>query len=110
MRRNDDPDASATIAFGIVGAILVFVMIVALQALFYRMQNEEYKAKVITEAPEQLSRLVAEQREKLGGYRWVDEKAGIAAIPIERAMDLTVRDLNRVTKVITPPPARSVKP
>lgn len=94
MQRNDDPDASATIAFGIVGAILVFVMIVALQALFYRTQNEEFKRKVIAQAPEELSRITAEQREKLGSYRWVDEKAGVAAIPIERAMDLTIRDLN----------------
>jgi hypothetical protein len=95
MRRNDDPDASATIAFGIVGAILVFVIIVALQALFYRTQNEEFKRKMIAQAPEELSRLVAEQRERLGGYRWVNEKVGIAAIPIDRAMELTIRELNR---------------
>jgi hypothetical protein len=95
MRRNDDPDASATIAFGIVGAILVFVLIVALQALFYRMQNEEFKKKVVAQAPEDLSRLVAEQQEQLGAYRWVDQKAGVAAIPIDRAMDLTVRELDR---------------
>lgn len=92
MRRNDDPDASATVAFGIVGAILVFVMIVGLQALFYRTQNEELKRKVVAQAPEELSRLVAEQRERLGGYRWVDEKAGVAAIPIDRAMELTTLD------------------
>jgi hypothetical protein len=28
------------------------------------------------------------QREALGGYAWVDRDAGIARIPIERAMDL----------------------
>jgi hypothetical protein len=28
------------------------------------------------------------QREELGRYRWVDRSAGIASIPIERAMDI----------------------
>lgn len=108
MRRNDDPDASATIAFGIVGAILVFVIIVALQALFYRTQNDEYKRKVIAQAPEELSRLVAEQRERLGGYRWVDEKAGVAAIPIDRAMELTTMDY--ATRPSAAEPAEGGKP
>ncbi len=110
MRRNDDPDASATIAFGIVGAILVFVIIVALQALFYRTQNEEYKRKMIAQAPEELSRLVAEQRERLGGYRWVDEKAGIAAIPIDRAMELTIRELNRARAAASSGPGAAPSP
>jgi hypothetical protein len=31
------------------------------------------------------------QRETLSRYRWVDRDAGLAAIPIERAMDLVVQ-------------------
>jgi hypothetical protein len=108
MRKNDDPDASAAIVFGIVGAILVFVVIVALQAMFYRMQNEELKKKTTTEAPEELSRLIAEQQEQLNAYRWVNEKAGVAAIPIDRAMEITVRDLSRAQA--GSPAVQGVKP
>jgi uncharacterized membrane protein YhfC len=99
MRRNDDPDASATIAFGIVGAILIFVLIVALQALFYRAENQEFQRKVVSQAPEELSRVVAEQQQQLSSYRWIDSAKGIAAIPIDRAMELTVWDYNAVHEV-----------
>ena len=34
--------------------------------------------------------LQAEQRAKLGHYGWVNRDAGLARIPIERAIDLTV--------------------
>jgi hypothetical protein len=33
------------------------------------------------------------QEKQLHSYGWVDEKAGVAHIPIERAMELTVQRL-----------------
>ena len=36
----------------------------------------------------------AEQLEDLNSYGWVDQQAGIAHIPIDRAMELTVRELS----------------
>ena len=33
-----------------------------------------------------------QQREQLSHYRWVDRDAGLAAIPIEKAMDLVARE------------------
>ncbi len=35
------------------------------------------------------------QREELSRYRWVDRDAGLAAIPIERAMDIVVQQGTR---------------
>ncbi len=94
MNRYDDPTALPTIAYGIVLAVLVFVTIVALQALFNRMETEEFQKKIVAEAPEELDRLVAEQEEELNSYRWIDQKTGVAAIPIERAMEIAERELN----------------
>ncbi|HEV2234629.1 MAG TPA: hypothetical protein VGV68_14650 [Terriglobia bacterium] len=37
-----------------------------------------------------LKRLVLGEDEKLNSYGWVDQKAGIARIPIDRAMDLLI--------------------
>lgn len=34
------------------------------------------------------ARLRAKENERLGGYSWADQPAGVARIPIERAMDL----------------------
>lgn len=77
----------------VVGAVFVFVIIVALQAVFYREEEEEKVSKVYSMAPEELSRLRAAQQEALHSYRWVDQAQGRVAIPIDRAMDLTVIEL-----------------
>jgi hypothetical protein len=41
-----------------------------------------------TDERTQLNEIVGTQEQTLNGYGWVDEKAGIVHIPIERAMDL----------------------
>ena len=93
-RSGDDPSSSPTLAFAILGAILLFVLIVALQAFYYHMQDKEDYRKQVVPAPEEISRLRAEQLEQLNGYRYVDAQKGIVAIPIDRAIKLTVRDMN----------------
>lgn len=109
-KRNDDPNAGPTLAYGIVGAVLVFVMAVGLQALFYSEQRHELDRKVVSKAPEPLVRLAAEQQEKLHSYRWVDARAKVVAIPIDRAMELTIRDLNRGVPLPNPSAASAIEP
>ena len=92
MSSNGDPNTSTTILVGIVGAILVFVTIVGLEALFYNAEQAENVAKVYQRDPEELTRLRADQIEQLHGYRWIDRDKGVVAIPIDRAMDLIVRE------------------
>jgi len=40
---------------------------------------------------EQLHKFLIDQEKQLNSYGWVDEKAGVAHIPIERAMELTAQ-------------------
>jgi hypothetical protein len=94
MVRYDDPNVQLSALVGILGSILLFVIIVGLQALFYKMQEDELRLKVYTQPYEELRRLDAEQLEDLNSYGWVDQQAGIAHIPIDRAMELTVRELS----------------
>jgi hypothetical protein len=105
---HDDPHAGPTLAYGILGAVLVFVITVGLQALFNSEQRRELDRKVVSKAPEALVRLAAEQQEKLHSYRWVDAKAGVVAIPIDRAMELTIRDLNRGASLPNPSAAPAI--
>ena len=86
--RYDDPNVSASAVIGIIGAILLFVVIVALQALFYSAEEAERARKVHGRAGEEAERLTAEQQEILNSYRWIDQQAGVVGIPIERAMEL----------------------
>jgi hypothetical protein len=91
-RPQGDPDATLTAVVGVVGAVLIFVVVVGLVALYQRAENAELTRKQIAPAPAELESVRAEQLGQLHGYRWVDAKKGIAAIPIERAMDLVVRE------------------
>lgn len=90
--RWDDPDASLTLVVGIAGALFLFALIVALQALYGAAERAEFQRKVVEEKPIELQSLRAAQLERLGGYRSVDPAGGVVAIPIERAMDLVVEE------------------
>lgn len=87
---NIDTRQVATVA--IFGAILVFVVIVLLQVLFFRMDKRD-QAQFLGRRPAELARVLAEQTTQLGTYRWVDRPAGVAQVPIKRAMQLELEDL-----------------
>lgn len=86
--RYDDPNVPASAVVGLIGAILLFVIIVGLQALFYRMQDTEMADKVYSQPYGELRQLDADQLERLNSYGWVDQQAGVVHIPIDRAMEL----------------------
>ena len=88
--RYDDPDVPASLVVGVVSAVLLFVVVVALQALFYRMAEGERSRKVYEQPYEALQKLDADQLGTLSSYGWVDQQQGVTRIPIERAMQLIV--------------------
>lgn len=90
--RYDDPNVPASAIVGILGAVLLFVIIVGLQALFYSMEGKEHARKVTEDPYEPLQRLEADQLGVLNSYGWVDQQAGIAHIPIDRAMELVAEE------------------
>ena len=88
----DDPSASPT-AYVILIFVAVFVIVlIALQAYFGQSMNRELETKVLERTPAAMAQLRAEQAGQLNGYRWVDVEAGVVAIPIERAMELTAKE------------------
>jgi hypothetical protein len=88
----DDPIASATAVVVVVFSLAVAVTLIALQAYYGRATARELEVKVLQITPEERARVETEQRERLSGYRWVDRDAGVVSIPIERAMELVVRE------------------
>ena len=87
-----EPNTSLTAVVGVVSAILLFAIVVTLQAFFYRSERAEDQRKVVAVAPEELSQLRAQQEELLHTYKWVDPAKGVVAIPIERAMEIVVKE------------------
>jgi hypothetical protein len=86
--RYDDPNVAASAVVGIISAILLFVIIVVLQAYFYGAEQSELERKVYSQQYEELQKLDANQLELLNSYGWVSEAEGTVHIPIQRAIDL----------------------
>lgn len=89
---HDELNTPAIVTVGIVASVVVFAVIVALQAWFAQAQRAEHQLKVVAPRSEELAGVVAEQQTQLHTYRWVDRQNGVVAIPIERAMELVARE------------------
>lgn len=60
---------------------------------------EEEKWKFSSEGrAAKLAELRAKEKALATSYGWVDEKAGVVRLPIDRAVELTIRELNVPTK------------
>ena len=86
--RYDDPNVAASAVVGIISAILLFVIIVVLQAFFYQAEQSELERKVYSQPYQALQQLDANQLELLNSYGWVSEAEGTVHVPIQRAMEL----------------------
>ena len=85
-------DTGLIITAGVLLVVLVYVLILLVQGWFYHAQTDEHVRKVIEPRNEQLAAAVAAQQEPLQGYRLINEAEGTVGIPIERAMELVVRE------------------
>jgi hypothetical protein len=74
-----------------VAAILLLVLVVALQAWFYNAEAAETAAK--TRPPEDLVALRAAHGRQLRETAWVQQPTNIARIPIDRAMQMVIPEL-----------------
>ncbi len=87
-----DPSTFWTAVIGLVGCILIFVIVVAVQAVFYNQERDEQYRKTILPQLGEVAGLKAGQQEKLHSYAWKNRDEGTVVIPIERAMDLIVQE------------------
>ena len=70
----------------------MFAIIILLEVMFYRIEARDRYEKDFSQPPAELTSLVQQQQARLAEYRWVDEKKGVVAIPIDRAMELVVAE------------------
>lgn len=93
-----DPSGAWTGVIGITGAVLTLGIIVGLQALYNHVEKDEMQRKVYDAVSDQLTRARADQLATINSYKWIDAEKGIAAIPIEVAMDKVVAELRVVPR------------
>jgi hypothetical protein len=73
-----------------VGAVVIFCLIMGIQAWFKYEQGLELQAKSLDQTNWELNDLRTTQVQKITSWRWIDQKSGVTAVPIERAMTMTV--------------------
>jgi hypothetical protein len=88
---------------GLLSVILTIDAVVGLQAMYYWQLDRLETSDDLYRPPAKLGTLLAAQQKLLTEYRMVDAKRGIVAIPIERAMELTVEELSRQHGTIAVP-------
>lgn len=88
--RYDDPDTPMSATVAVISAVLVVVVILLLEALYFHMTGHEAERKVVDTKSEALEQLQAEQEQILDSYGWVDRDAGVVRIPVERAAELVI--------------------
>jgi hypothetical protein len=117
----ESPAVSARAVLGASLGFLVFV-ILAMAGLrifylatvsgpIYRPPRPQTAPGVQADSPDDVARVVREQRAKLAGYDWSDRQKGVIRIPIERAMALiAARGMHGYDPLEPPPPAADAPP
>lgn len=83
-------------------AVAFFLIVVAIQALFYNTDRGEELRKL---APSlELQATLAEQNNQINGYRWINEPQQTVSIPIEKAKELVVARYQAVASTQTRQP------
>jgi hypothetical protein len=93
MKARGDPPSSLTVVVFLVGAILFLALVLLAQVLFFHVQRSEEQTKVYASTPQELSDLQARQLALINTYRYVSEKDGVVAIPIDRAIERFVAEM-----------------
>src|SRR5262245_11672925 len=77
------------------GIVLLFVLfgIIVLAVIGLSPRSSVYEVTGAQQRIDNLNRLHEETQKDLTTYAWVDKNKGVARIPIDRAMELTVADL-----------------
>jgi hypothetical protein len=85
----DDVNSGLIAVVGFVSAIVTFALIIGIQVLYYHVSQAENERKVIRVSDVESDSMLAQQEAKLARY---DNDKGRVTIPIERAMELVVRE------------------
>jgi hypothetical protein len=93
MKAGGDPPFSLTIVVFLIGSVVCLVILLFVQVLFFNVQRNEEQAKIYADKPRELAELQARQLGQISTYRYLDPKAGIVAIPIDRAIELYVAEV-----------------
>lgn len=110
-----EPQAKMIAIFAGATVVLLAVVILAIQAYFDRVYQQQVYEKVLEPPSEQLRDLHAREDSELYSYKYIDRTKGLVRLPIERAMELLAKEaaedrLPYPTKPTAPKPETPTAP
>ena len=100
-----------------VGVVLLFALfgLIVLAVIGPSPRGNDYEQKRAKAREEKLKTLREEDAKALAGYGWIDKSKGVARLPIDRAMQLTLAELAQkkpapANPIATPEPQASAAP
>jgi len=76
----------------VVSTVVLVIMLGGLRSWFFQVRNEIVVDRVLTVPITDIAARTAREDSVLASYGWVDPEKGIVHIPIEKAMELVVRE------------------
>ena len=110
MTANNDVNTPVIAAIGLLSVIVLVAFTLLMEVLYYSSAANLNVERNIEQPAVELVNLQTEQEGRLASYAWVNEKKKIAAIPIDRAMDLVLADLARGKQPAKTKGAKHAKP
>lgn len=95
MAKYDDLDMSMITVTGIVSSILTFIIIIAVQVMYHDYYQSEFQRKEVDTPIATSNAIIANQKENLEKYAWLNDDKSKVAIPIEKAMSLTIAQYSK---------------
>jgi hypothetical protein len=90
----DDVKTESIVGLGVISIVVTFVTIVVVQGLAYQMTAYEQSRKAEMAGESSGQKIIEQQNLQIKNYAWVDKNAGTAAIPIDLAKNLVLKDLS----------------
>lgn len=88
----DNPKILVIVGAVVFTCLVLVVMVIGVDQFYKFTIQEQLTEKVLAPENPQLRGLRADETARLTRYQWVDKDAGIVRIPLDRAIELTLRD------------------
>lgn len=92
MPRRDDKSSSSSLFPGFMALLVLVLVIILVQGLFFRMERDELARKTLPGLGVEAELLREGQESQLTDYARVDGSANQVKLPISRAMELVVEE------------------
>jgi hypothetical protein len=94
MERYNDLNLWNIGMIGFLGVVITSALVLALQVLYYTVADRLTEERVIQSSMTHSDTQLAEQSVQLTRYDWIDREKKQVMIPVDRAMDLVVKELS----------------